>query len=267
MGKPATKKRNSWWEAQKVASGHQLNCRIGTLALTIGRGKDEWTLSSSAVAEEEADARATFNTSKGSPDEVEERYVHSGDSGQVILAPRLADRSVVMRPRQPVSVLSGQTITLYLSTPIWLEIMVSDPPVLLREIPVLNLSDTWFGPSTREGELCYADRTRARHDPAELPDRAHRAITPLTIQNKATTPLALEKISLPVPMLALYGDEHGKLWTQKVTLIRQEHGELASIQIEGRVPGDDAARTRLAEPRVEFGRSGVTRAFNLLFGH
>jgi hypothetical protein len=267
MAKSSTKKAATWWEAQQVPSGHHLQCSIGSLALTISHGKDEWALSSSAIAEEEAEARASFKILKELPEEADERFVQSGESGQVILSPRLADRPVVIRPRQPVFLLSGQTITLYLSTPIWLQIMVGDPAVLLKELPVLRLSDTWFGPSTREGELCYAGRTQARHDPAELPDRPHRAITPLTIHNKASSPLPLEKISLPVPMLALYGDQQGKLWTQKVTLTRQEQGELASIQIDSKASGGDTGWTRLADPRQDGNRSGMTRAFGLLFGH
>ncbi len=267
MTKSSTKTPVSWWEAQEVGSGQRLECRVGSLALTIGRGKDEWTLASSGIAEEDAEAKASFRIVKGLSEEVDERFVHSGHSGQVLLSPRLADRPVVIRPRQPVFLLSGQTITLYLSTPIWLQVQVGDPAVLLKELPVLRLSDTWFGPSTREGELCYAGRTQARHDPAELPDRPHRAITPLTIHNKAASPLPLEKISLPVPLLALYGDQQGKLWTQAVTLTRQEQGEMASIQIDSKASDGGSEWTRLAEPRQDTGRSGMTRAFDLLFGH
>jgi hypothetical protein len=199
------------------------------MTLTIGHGDDEWSLSTSSIAEDEARPAPVFKTARGLPESMDERFVHAGESNQVTLLPMLADRPVVIRPRQPVFLLSGQTITLYLSTPVWLKIMVGDPPVLLKELPLMRLSDTWFGPNTREGELCYAGRTQARHDPKELPDRPHRAITPLTIQNKAASPLPLEKISLPVPMLALYGDDAGKLWTQAVTLTREGQTDLASV--------------------------------------
>jgi hypothetical protein len=266
MAKKKTQHVATWWAPAKVEVGCRLEGALGTLALSIGHGDDEWTLATSAIAEEEASAKAVFNIEKGLPENVDERFVHSGESGQVSLAPLLADRPVVIRPRQPVALLSGQTITLYLSTPIWLQIMVSDPPVMLKELPVLQLSDTWFGPSTREGEVCYAGRTQARHNAAELPDRPHRAITPLTIHNKASSPLPLEKISLPVPMLALYGDDNGRLWTQSVTLTREEGSNLAVVRIDSKAPESDRKLTRLAEPRQETGRSGVTRAFSLLFG-
>ncbi len=266
MEKSVTKRHQNLWKVPQVNSGQQLECRIGTLELTIAHGVGEWMLFSRSIAEEEADAQVRFDLGEGVPEAVQERFVQVGESGRVILAPLLADRPIVVRPRQPVFLLSGQTTTLYLSTPIWLQILVGDPAVLLKELPVIVPSDTWFGPSTREGELCYAGRTQARHDPAELPDRPHRAITPLTIHNKASTPLPLEKVSLPVPMLALYADQDGRLWTQKLTLTRHEQGDLASIQIESSKTDGDSSLTRLAEPRIDSERSGMTRAFNLLFG-
>jgi hypothetical protein len=266
MGNKRSKKTGTWWQPATVAVGEQLICQLGPLTLAIGHGEDEWALHCSNSTEDQAPGQASFKTLKGLPETIDERFVHAGDSNQVSLSPLLADRPVVIRPRQPVFLLSGQTITLYLSTPVWIRIMVGDPPVLLKELPALRLSDTWFGPNTREGELCYAGRTHARHDPGELPDRPHRAITPLTICNKAPSPLPLEKISLPAPMLALYGDTAGKLWTQAVTLTREGHSDLASVRIDNKLPDNTDSLTRLAEPRQEPGRSGVTRAFSLLFG-
>ena len=51
---------------------------------------------------------------------------------------------------------------IYVSTPLWVRVDVHDPPQFLQEIPVIRPSDTWFGPSTREGELGYAGRTHGR---------------------------------------------------------------------------------------------------------
>ncbi len=249
-----------------VAEGQRLEAVIGSLGLDIAHVRDEWVLVSRSLPEDDAPARASFQLGSGRPDESGERYVFASESLRLHLKPRLADRPVVIRPRQTVALLSGQRTTLYLSTPIWLRVEVGDPPVLLKEVPVLRMSDTWFGPNTREGELCYAGRTHARHSLEELPERAHRAITPLTIHNRAGSPLMLEKISLPVPLLALYGDALGRLWTQALTLVRESDSDLASVRIEGQPELGSGDLTRLAEPRQVGGRSAVTRAFGLLFG-
>jgi hypothetical protein len=258
--------KSLWWTPCDVPVGSRLDGTLGSLELNLGHDTDEWLLDCVLVSEEDIQPKARLNVRKGLPETIAERFVHAGQSDRVQLSPMLADRPVVIRPRQPIFLLSEQTVTLYLSTPVWLKIQVGEPAVLLKEFPVQRLSDTWFGPSTREGELCYAGRTHARHNPSELPKRPHRAITPLTIMNKASTPLPLEKFSLPVPMLALYGDVDGLLWTQAVTLTREGQTDLASVQIDSRPPQYGKGLTRLAPPRQESGRSGLVRAFSVLFG-
>jgi len=266
-GKKRQKAKPDWWQPIEVAEGQRLEAVIGTLALDVAHVRDEWILLSRSLAEEEAPAQARFELGRGRPDKDGERYVFAGDSPLLHLNPLLADRSVVIRPRQAVALLSGQSTTLYLSTPIWLRIEVGDPPVLLKEIPVLRMSDTWFGPNTREGELCYAGRTHARHHIDDLPRRPHRAITPLHIENKASTPLSLEKFSLPVPMLSLFGGADGSLWTQRLTLTREDQSDLAAVRIDPRPPEYADKPQILAPPRQDAGRSGLVRAFSLLFGN
>ncbi|MGY6586922.1 MAG: hypothetical protein ACXIUB_01405 [Wenzhouxiangella sp.] len=265
--KSAKKTMPAWWEQAEIPVGQQWQVTLGTLELTLARTHDEWVLHSSSLEEDEASRQPQYRLSKGQPDNPKaERFVHSGDGHKVSLQPRLADRPVVIRPRQPVALLSGQQITLYLSTPVWIDIMVGEPPLLLKSLPAQRLSDTWFGPNTREGELCYSGRTHARHDPKDLPDRPHRAITPLTIQNRATSPLPIEKISLPVPWLALYGDQTGRLWTQSVTMTRDSETDLASVRVDSREQADGKTFTRLAEPRQAAQRNNMIRAVSAWLG-
>ena len=265
----ATRKANKapWWAPREVAKGQRARLSLGSLSMTLGHGDDEWMLKIDSTEESVNGGDNTrLDIRKGSPKEVDERFVHAGDSNRMKLSPLLADRSVVIRPRQPVFLLGGQSITLYLSTPIWLKVEIADPPVLLTEFPVVRLSDTWFGSSTRQGEICYAGRTHARHKLAELPQRPHRAITPMTIRNETVEPIPLEKISLPVPLLSLYGADDGSLWTQRVTLTLEGGTEQARVKVDSNLPEVQRKLERLAGPRDEGGRSGMTRALNLLLG-
>ncbi|MCC5795473.1 MAG: hypothetical protein JJT85_12190 [Chromatiales bacterium] len=262
-GQPAP---SHWWTTRQVATGRSLRLQLGPLELAVGHTRDEWCLTTRRAPESDAYDEAGLSVEDGVAEGPDERFVYAGDSAAVLIKPVLADRPVVIRPRQPVSLLAGQEVTLYLSTPVHLRIHVGDPPVLLRELPVLRLSDTWFGPSTCEGELSYAGRTQARHSLGEMPRRVHRAITPLRIRNAATTPLPLEKFSLPVPMLALYGADDGSLWTQRVQLVREDQSDQARLRIDSTLPDAGQPLTRLAAPREEPGRGGVVRAFSLLFG-
>ncbi len=256
-----------WWTPHTVPVGHHLEMVLGPLRLSLGHDVDEWRVQHESMPEEAASDQVTIDIGPGLAERPGERYVIGGeDASRLALRPQLADRSVVIRPRQPVFLLSGQQVTLYLSTPIWVRLEVGQAGALLTELPVIRLSDTWFGPSTREGEICYAGRTHARHHIDELPRRAHRAITPLHIHNKANSPLSLEKFSLPVPMLSLFGAADGSLWTQRLTLTRENQSDLAAVRIDPR-PADYAAGLELlARPRQEGGHSSLVRAFSLLFG-
>jgi hypothetical protein len=260
--------KSPWWTPREVDVGSSLHLTLGPLSMRLGHDRDEWSLAlESAEESTNGGDNCSLEIRKGLDEESDERFVHAGDSRQVRITPLLADRPVVIRPRQPVFLLGGQTITLYLSTPVWLKIEIADPPVLLKEVPVMRLSDTWFGTSTREGELCYAGRTQARHNLGELPQRPHRAISPMTIHNATDRPVPLEKISLPVPMLSLYGADDGSLWTQRVNLNLEGQADLASVKVDSNLPEVKRKLERLAGPRVEGGRSGVTRALSLLLGN
>lgn len=255
-----------WWQATSVSEGQSFRLTLGPLDLAVGRSGPTWLIRIERQPEEDTETRLKSRVAAGLPEPYDERFVQADAAASIRLEPRLADRSIVIRPRQPIHLLPHEELTLYLSTPVNLRILAGDPPVLLREIPSVILSDTWFGPSTQEGELCYAGRTHARHRVEELPRRPHRAITPLLIRNRSETVLPLEKVSLPVPMLSLYGAADASLWTQTVTLVRAGATDLAKVSIDPKAPDLGMPIEKLAEPRSDHSRSGLVRAFSVLFG-
>jgi hypothetical protein len=261
-----------WWRPRTVPDGHTLDCRLGPLTMQIFRAQGEWQLAVQPGEETDAPTTAALDLREGGigaeidPDHVQ-RFIFGSTSGVLRLVPLLADRSVVIRPRQSVFLPSGEETTMFLSSPLSLRIEVGEPAVVLREVPMLRLPDTWFGPSTREGELCYSGKTSARHTLADVPRRPHRAITPLRIRNEASSPLPLDRISLPVPVLSVYGAADGSLWTEMVTMIRGSDTDMAALRIEAGPPALSGDDTHLiSAPRREQSRGSLVRAFNVLFG-
>ncbi|MCC5870085.1 MAG: hypothetical protein JJU27_16405 [Gammaproteobacteria bacterium] len=252
---------------RRVPSGHTLSCQLGSLTLALHHASGEWQLSSQHIDEADAPEVPELVLRAGAlEDEGLERFLYAGSSDGLRFTPLLADRSVVIRPRQLVYLPPGEETTMYLSTPVTLRIELDDPSVTLKELPMLRLSDTWFGPSTREGELCYSGKTHARHELAEVPRRVHRAITPLTIRNAAPTVLPLEKVNLPVPLLSVYGAADGSLWTQGVSLQRGSDSDMAALKIDDAPPANAGEVSLLSGPRQAQSRAGLVRAFSLLFG-
>lgn len=190
-------------------------------------------------------------------------------SASVALRPALADRPVVARPEHPLSVLPEEVVTLYVSTPLWVRIELVESERRLTEVPSHRMSDTWFGPSTREGTLCYATRTAGRLHLDRLPRRLHRALTPLKVRNTAAEPLSLERVQLPAPHLSLYATPDDALWTEAVTMTHREKDTGAAVQIREGPPADVDEAERMQEPREPSKHNLFTStfsAFGALFG-
>ena len=257
-----------WWGEFKLHNQQTLQWRIGPLTLLVRNIADEWQIAYERADEMHENTLACEITETDlSPDTLanNSRYFIRDHSGILHLKPRLADRPIVSRPWQPFHLTAGEEVTLYVSSPLWIELAVGEKAEKLVEVAIQRPSDTWFGPSTREGELCYASRTSCRLDLAEVPWRPHRAITPVLIRNQADSLLSLERLSLPVPFLPVYSTVNGNLWTPTVILVREEDGDMAALKIEKHAPAEAGQATLVDEPRSRVSTGTLFRAFNALF--
>ena len=203
------------------------------------------------------------------PDQQTSRYSVHRTKAQVTLVPVLADRPVVSRPEHPLHVPPGESVTLYLSTALWVRVALPDREGWLHEMPSHRMSDTWFGASTREGTLCYATRTAGRLQLDKLPLRLHRAVTPLHVRNRAGEALALERVQLPAPHLSLYRAPTNTLWTNAVSMRHMAAGEGAAVAIDEGPPSAVPKAERVHPPRETDRRGLFTStfsAFGALFG-
>lgn len=257
----------SWWEAVSLEPGTTARWRIGGLRLAVYRSAREWLLSTEEVEElEEPDW--SLDRLDQRPEETDdvERHVFRQTDDRIRLRPALADRPIVTSPRIPLYVPPGEEATLYVGSPLWIEVETGDPPRTLRELPLRRPSDTWFGPDTREGELCYATRTRAALDLGNLPRTGRRVTTALQIRNQADTPLRVEKVKLPVPLLSVFDSPStGLLWTETVTMVRRGEAESADLEVHDSPPPEAGNTTLLTEPRERPERGLLTRAVGSLF--
>jgi hypothetical protein len=265
----------SWWGEFELDSGEVRFWRIGPLELWLERQAGTWQVSyrrrggamESAIEVASPgvplpdDARAS-----GGADLVTTRHGFGRTAASVRLEPRAADRALVVDPARPFVLAPGEQVTVFVSLPLWLRITVGDRHVELDELPIHRPSDTWFGPSTRIGELCYAVRTSARLALDELPRRPHRAIAVVRIQNRASTRLPLARLRVPAPLLSIYGAAGGHLWTEALTLERQEDGEVAAVRLGDGPPPEATGVRRLGEARRRAARGLLESSFGGLFG-
>jgi hypothetical protein len=282
-----------WWGETALGVGDVARAIVGPLTVWGRRRAFDWSIATKGGGDGQAgEAERGRVVPEGAlPDDAAiQRFSFAEAPGALLLRPALADRPVVVRPEHPLAVPSGERVTLFVSTPVWVVVSVGRPSrgstsrrrgrrppapeperaasiedVRLLELPSYRLSDTWFGPSTFVGELCYASRTAGRLALDELPVRPHRAVTPVIIDNRAPSALVVQRLLVPIPSLALYTDVDGTLWTQGVTLTRESEGDTAITRVDNASQGAGGKRLeRLAEPRTT-ATTGVVRAFSRLF--
>ncbi len=259
---------NPWWGSFDLEEGQCRHWHIGPLDLWIERRPMEWRLAHVSQDDPTVPLTAFHGPGECGESPPEATLVRFGSQrfGESLrLMPALADRPIITRPDEPLRLLPGHHIHLYISTPAWVRIEIGDPPSPLLDIPSLRPSDTWFGPSTHEGELCYAVRTKARLQLDNIVPNPHRILTQIRIQNRAKGDLVLERVILPAPSLSVFRDRQERLWTETLTLDRAADDTLAQVHLDPAPPAEEAIGSRkITGARSRAPRNVLIRAMNAL---
>jgi hypothetical protein len=251
-----------WWASVPLKVGQSWHYAVGPLSLYLQRMENQWLLAFDRANCEETQSRLISEEVEQFPETLlATRYIFGQSPASFCLTPVLLDRPVVVKTRHPVQVPPGENVTFYISSPVAVKIQLEQSSVPLMEIPTQRLSDTWFGPSTQVGELCYAAKTHARHSRSEVPLRPHRAVTPVNVSNRSDDLLSVDKLSIPVTHLAVYGQPDGTLWTSPLSL-KHTHGEQLAVLEVGASPSGAEV---LSPARTPLQKGGLVRAFTSIF--
>jgi hypothetical protein len=243
------------WGTQPLVADEKRSFKFGKLELELTPNILEWLI------EYGYDQDRYVNQSAKSITRL--RTIIAGDEFALQLSPASSDRNVVVRPAQKIAIPHGQTIRLFIGTPVWLVGTHTSLEHKLFDLSSEILSDTWFGPNTYTGEICYANETQARLDLNRLTLRPDRLITPVTIINNGGDTLTLERLNLPIPYLSIF-DAGPNLWTQEISLKRTGKMESAGIKFPVEPPAHAPESPCLAGPRQSAPDNLIERAYNLL---
>ncbi len=258
-----------WWGDFELAPGSAGRWSIGPLRLWVEHHPREWRIawrSGGDMFDDSSRVEIGLPLGQADADAAVERYSFGEINAHMAIVPLLADRPVVSRPELPLFVPPQQSITLYVSSPLWLQLRGGAQAALLREMPIVRSSDTWSGPLIEEGGLCYHASTLALTSLDGFPFSPWRAVTPIRLINRAEDTVAVERLSLPVPYLSLFQAPDGTLWTQAVELEHRAATALTLAQLGSRAPTEAGAAQRLAAPRSRADRNLLAKAFGSLFG-
>tara|TARA_R110002096_G_scaffold436100_1_gene667703 strand:+ start:69867 stop:70697 length:831 start_codon:yes stop_codon:yes gene_type:complete len=258
-----------WWGPTTVPVGTSVYWQIGPMSLWVQRLPAEWRIARETI-DEVPEPTVVQRRSSDCEDLLGHaslsRFGVGGIDEHLIVQPALADRPVVSTPQRPFIIPAGEEVTLYIGSPLWLQLLVGPKRALLEDVPVLQPPDTWFGPNTQVGEICYASRSFCRLQPEGLNPQPHRVITSVLVQNHASSALYLDRIQLPVPYLSLFMDPATlDLWTNDVILERVEGEGLDPLRITSGPPAAVPSATAVAPPRKHTSGNIMVRAFATLF--
>jgi hypothetical protein len=255
----------AWWGDYEIGPEETRRWQIGPMSLWVTRSEGEWRIAT-AEGEDPLDSRLRVAETAEEPvgDEVDaKRFAVRGDDRIVRLTPGLPDRPLIVKAARPFFVPTTQEVTLYVSSPLWLRVYTGEDGCELKDVPLDRPSDTWFGPDTMSGEMCYASQSSARMHLENLPTRHHRAISALTIRNSAGSALQFERLKVPVQCLSLFTSEEGHLWTEALQLDRREETANASVDL---VRENVRTQAFVAPPRIKLEKRGLSEALGNIFG-
>nr|MEE4269987.1 hypothetical protein [Candidatus Krumholzibacteria bacterium] len=260
-----------WWGPFDFGMDETRLWRLGSLELWVSRFSSEVRVTSRGLSQEdEGPLCAGELVALPDPTDHEDlavvRYGVRESDKRLQIMPATADRAVVVKSEKTFIVPPGGAISAFVSSPLWVRVDLDDPVRPMYAQPTNRPSDTWFGPSTIEGELCYAIRTSVRFNLENLPVRPHRAISVVRILNHGTTPLPLERLRIPLPLLSLFAGNNGRVWTEAITLERNQDDNLADIKLGHAAPTEAGPCTLIAPPRATMDKRDPIRTFTGLLG-
>ena len=142
-----------WWGQFEVPINSAAHWQIESLKFAIHHLEKEWQISYQREnLEEDLHNVVHFSNSLIDEDAYKSatRHVFRKSSSMLELKPQLADRTMVTRPSTPIVLAPGEEVTLYISTPLWVQFeLVGKQGSVIEEFAINRPSDTWFGSSTR----------------------------------------------------------------------------------------------------------------------
>ena len=256
--------RTHWWGVFELDEGVISCWEIGPLKLYVERGEALWRVGfwRSKDAMESAINYIREYTEEVDPATKWERFTPTGDS-QISIELALADRPVVSLPVDAHFLAPKSAITFFIGSPLWIRLKDGEGNIL-KDTPIFPPKETWFGPLTYGGELCYASRTYCNTDLDNIPFYPHRAVTAVTIENNSALSFPLDKIKLPVNSLSAYVAEGHRIWTQDCVYKIGGEGQMLHIKMKDKPPLKAPRTKHLCDARVPFNQGMLISAITSL---
>ncbi len=226
---------------------HQL--KIGNLTLLL---KSENDISSFKL----------FENGKDAEEGIWNRLI--GKAAYFSILPALPERTLVLKPKNNLSISSGTTFKFYVYLPTTFQLFSGDakPENKVFEHALKDLSSTWFG-ETNDGELCYVlyssfDTTiNARKTGSSF------VVCPIEIANRSKEILEVKRLAVRCMHLNIYSDGH-MLISNKVKINYHGLETISDIRFDKNATSSIPKLKLLTKARVPEDKTIFKRSFQLI---
>lgn len=255
------------WSGLQLQDASWYVAELGDLSLYLMRKGDEY-ITATRYQQPLMSARSRkAELLEALPEDIDvKERLYLSDAEEPVLALQLADKPYQVKPATLVKIAPKSRLVLYVSTPLWLQLMLPESGEVIVEYPTVVPRMSWVGPSTTEGSLCYSTQTSAPSNFAEVKQYKHRALTALEVVNDGETLLAIDRLSLPLNILSLYHSEKNGYWTESVRYrINADTGETKVVAAQR--PPEELGLAQLISRARNSNKTGRFRtAMNMIVG-
>lgn len=237
------------WNAFSFLNNEVKEFRLGDLLLSIQWSRGQWRIGSAYV-------------SKGG-ERTWTRFV-ADDTDSLSLVPDLPDRPLVVRPREPIKILTAEKALFFARIPPRVKLVAGKPPKqkTIVSFPSLVLSSTWFGEPTT-GELCYSLMSTLVTKVETRDISKERIIIPLSVRNNSEETLDFQRICVHVEYLSLFSCDKG-LWTNGIEVVFRGADLASQITPLPGKPKYDENAALISPPRVTPGADLLRKSFSVI---
>lgn len=251
------------WQNFTLAAKTIYTCKIGPLQIWFKWIDTDLYIAFKRMPETLDILQLKTVDSQSLPDDITwERWVLAPKQNHISILPVMPDRPLVIRPEIPIHIPPGHDGTFFIHIPLWVRISLADQPsLIIKEIPVSVLSNTWFG-DVISGDLCYAKNSLIRKDYKAFPVSPWCAICRVYIRNNSKAEIAIERFCISVINLAVYMVE--RLWTNQVNVVFQGEEQSSQVTIVKDSRGFEKKQQLLSGPREALAGTLIKKSFLLL---
>jgi hypothetical protein len=250
------------WTKYNLEREKVYHWKFGTLELFIRKIGKEWQIANkTSETPEESDELANVVPE---PENVEWKSFIADKNDSLKILPALPDRPVVIKPDNTFKLMPGKAVQFFINIPVWIQLYSGSAQKenLMFEIPLRELSSTWFG-DPDNGILSYSLPKGSYGSLGSNNPKGYEIICPVRITNSSAGQLDFQRLCLHVDFLGIYYDQK-YLYTNETRVRYKGENIISDIHYTNQPPPSVENTKQLSSPRNQEKSNVFKKSFHLI---